>query len=99
MTTTATTSTKPKTPRARPADRCRLTLHVRGVAYGVRPLAGGEGRAFRLAKADGTAYDVAETPYGPTCDCADQVFRHEGRDGRGCKHIRACRALGLIADR
>jgi hypothetical protein len=96
--TTATTRAPWEPARGRPADTCRLTLHLRGLAYDVSPIACDEGRAFRLAKADGTNYDVAETPYGPTCDCGDQTWRHEGRDILGCKHIRALRALGLIGD-
>jgi len=55
------------------------------VAYAVRPIPapalGPVARAFRLRKS-GTAdvYDIAETPGGPTCDCGDQTFRHEGND-------------------
>ena len=97
--TRATMPRKPAKPK--PADVCRLTLHIRGVAYAVRPFPavalGSSAHAFRLRKA-GTSevYDVAETPLGPTCDCGDQTFRHEGIDALGCKHIRALRALGLI---
>lgn len=97
MATATNRSTTRKLARTRPADVCRLTLHIRGAAYSVRPLASEDGRAYRLRKADGTAHDVAETSYGPTCDCGDQVYRHEGIDGQGCKHIRALRAVGLIA--
>jgi hypothetical protein len=97
MATTATAArTAPKPGKSRTADTCRLTLYLRGVAYRVRPLTSESGRAFRLRKADGTCHDVSETPYGPTCDCGDQVWRHEGRDGIGCKHIRGLRTLGLI---
>jgi hypothetical protein len=95
-TATRTTKARPK-----PADVCRLTVHIRGVAYSARPIPaecfGPARRAWRLRKADGTAYDVAEMPRGATCDCGDQAFRHEGLDALGCKHIRALRALGLIA--
>jgi hypothetical protein len=93
---TNSTSRRPR--QRRSTDTCRLTLHLRGTAYRVRPVASDDGRAFRLRKADGTIYDVAETPFGPTCDCGDQVWRHEGRDGTGCKHIQALRKLGLIGD-
>jgi hypothetical protein len=78
-------------------DTCRLTVTIRGIGYHACPLNSPQGRAFRLTKPDGTAYDVAETPYGPTCDCADQTFRREGLTGEGCKHIRACIALHLIS--
>jgi hypothetical protein len=90
--------------KAKPADVCRLTLTIRGVDYRVRPLAVEDQgfavlKAFRLRKA-GTdrVYDVARTVYGDTCDCGDQTFRHEGNDDVGCKHIRACRAAGLLDD-
>jgi hypothetical protein len=95
-TTVTTTRTARTTGKSRPADACRLILFLRGVAYRVRPLASEAGRAFRLRKADGTCHDVTETPHGPTCDCGDQVWRHEGRDDIGCKHIRGLRTLGLI---
>ncbi len=96
-----TTASKPrKRAQSKPADTCRLTLHVRGVAYAVRLLevdpGAGVSRLVRLRKADGTAYFVAETAHGATCDCGDQTFRHEGRES-SCKHIRTCRALGLIS--
>jgi hypothetical protein len=88
------TRTKPK-----PADTCRLTVHIRGVAYSVRPVNPESDdviRAWRLRRADGTSYVVAETADGATCECGDQVWRHEGLDRVGCKHVRALRALGLI---
>src|SRR4051794_10245470 len=97
MTTATQARATRKLAKLRPADTCRLTVHIRGVAYGARPIASEDGRAWRLRKADGTLHDVAETPHGPTCSCGDQTFRHEGLDALGCKHIRALRALGLIA--
>lgn len=93
----ATTTREPK-PEA--PNVCRLTLHIDGTPYAVRPMPaecfGATGRAWRLRKADGAAYDVAETPDGATCDCGDQTFRHESIDAIGCKHIRALRALGIL---
>jgi hypothetical protein len=73
------TSTKaPVTRRAKPADTCRLTVHIRGVAYAVRPLANPDGRAYRLRNTtSGKVYDVAEGAHGPTCDCEDAVYRHD----------------------
>jgi hypothetical protein len=53
-------------------------------------------KAFRLNKADGTLYDVAETRYGPQCDCPDFIFRRDGLDPSGCKHVKALVAEGLI---
>jgi hypothetical protein len=94
--TTSTTSKAPRKPaKARPADVCRLTLHIRGVAYNARPIPNPDGRAYRLKKADGTTYDVAEGEHGPMCDCPDAVYRHDGT-GTYCKHVRALSALNLI---
>ena len=53
-------------------------------------------RAFRLQKADGTLYDVAETRFGPRCDCPDFIFRRDGLDPLGCKHVKALVEQGLI---
>ena len=56
-------------------------------------------RAYRLIKADGTAYDLAETRHGPHCDCPDYIFRRDGLDPAGCKHVKALVRHGLIAAR
>jgi hypothetical protein len=85
-----------RTAKARPADTCRLTVTIRGVAYGVRPTPCETGRAWRLRnRENGRTYDVAECDHGPECDCADAVYRHDGT-GTFCKHVRALSALGLI---
>jgi hypothetical protein len=97
--TTATTSTPHTTRKPRPADRCRLTVTIRGAAYTARPIrpeTSEVARAWRLCKVYGTTYTVADTIDGTTCDCTNLVFRHEGHDQVGCKHVRALRALGLI---
>jgi len=66
----------------------------------VTPLACGPGvdarRAYRLIKGDGSAYDLAETEHGPQCDCPDSIFRRDGLDPDGCKHVQALVRLGLI---
>jgi len=83
------------------APVARLTLHLNGTLYEVRPVdaqASDVIKAWQLRKADGTTYVVADTTYGATCECASFVFRHDGRDSVGCKHVRACRQLGLIDD-
>jgi hypothetical protein len=85
------------TPTNRPG-RCRLTLTINGLHYAVRPIASQAddvSRAFRLSrKCD--VYDVAQTVHGPTCDCPDFIFRRDGLDPRGCLHIRAMRAVGML---
>lgn len=53
-------------------------------------------KAFRLNKADGTLYDVAQTQYGPQCDCPDFIFHRDGLDPSGCKHVKALVVEGLI---
>lgn len=51
---------------------------------------------FRLQKPDGSAYDVAQTAFGPVCDCPDFVFRRDGLDPTGCKHVKGLTAYGLL---
>ena len=80
----------------------RLELTIGRTSYAIEPLpeapvAGG--RAFRLTKGDGTTYDVAQTAYGPECDCPDYVFRRDGLDPEGCKHVKALVGRRLIPNR
>lgn len=86
---------------ARPAHgTCRLTLAINGTDYNVRPTPADSFaaiRAYRLRKADGTTYDVAETVHGHTCDCPDFIFHRDGLDPDGCKHIKALVACGMLA--
>ena len=84
-------------PKNRPG-RCRLTLTINGLHYAVHPIpsqAGDVSRAFRLTRT-GNVYDVAQTAHGPTCDCPDFIFRRESLDPRGCLHIRAMLAVGML---
>ena len=77
----------------------RLLLVIGQTIYRVRPVRddpGAASRAFRLNKLDGTLYDVEQTPFGPTCDCPDFIFRRDGLDPSGCKHVKALVAEGLI---
>lgn len=48
-------------------------------------------RAWRLKKADGSSFDVAQTDTGFECDCEDFIYRK-----RNCKHIRALQVCGLL---
>ncbi len=84
-----------------PAARtCNLTLTIDRTAYSVQPIACDSylaARAYRLSKADGAVYDVAQTRYGPSCDCPDFIFRRDGLDPAGCKHVKALVAFGMIA--
>ena len=77
----------------------RLDLTIGGTTYAIEPLPEAPvegGRAFRLTKGDGTTYDVAQTAYGPECDCPDYIFRRDGLDPDGCKHVKALVGSGLI---
>jgi hypothetical protein len=82
--------------------RCRLTLSIEGVHFSVRPNRSEDEtirRAFRLRRLplrSQIIFDVAETVHGAVCDCPDFVFRRDGLDPRGCLHIRAMRAVGLL---
>jgi hypothetical protein len=78
---------------------CRLTMAINGVDYRVEPNpaeADAVRKAYRLSKPDGTAYDIARTHHGLTCDCPDFIFRRDGLDPDGCKHIKAMVAYGLL---
>jgi len=77
----------------------RLLLVIDQTVYSVLPLdcdSWAATRAFRLNKVDGTLYDVAQTRYGPQCDCPDFIFRRDGIDPTGCKHVKALVAQGLL---
>jgi hypothetical protein len=77
----------------------RLDLTIGGTTYAIQPLPEKPvpgSRAFRLTKGDGTIYDVADTQYGPQCDCPDYIFRRDGLDPDGCKHIKALVGFDLL---
>ena len=78
---------------------CRLTIAINGMDYLVNPNVAEDSaalKAYRLTKTDGTAYDAAVTEHGLTCDCPDFIFRRDGIDPEGCKHIKAMVAFGLL---
>ena len=80
----------------------RLVLTIDRTAYVVFPLPlalDHSKRAYRLIKADGVAYDLSESRYGPSCDCPDYIFRRDGLDPAGCKHVKALIQHGLIGGR
>src|SRR5215469_16247579 len=96
-------SAKPLVPRRRvirPARAdCRLTIAINGNDYRVHPIPSEAYcalKAYRLKKPDGTAYDVAQTVDGLTCDCRDFIFHRDGIDPEGCKHVKAMVACGLL---
>lgn len=96
MTGTASSRARTPAPAVRPVQ---LVMTIDRTPYTVRPLvpdAPVARRAFRLVKPDGTLYDVAQTRWGLECDCPDFIFRRDGLDPAGCKHVRALVACGLI---
>ncbi len=74
----------------------RLFLSIRDHWYQVERLTHARERSYRLSKDDGLRYDVTETAYGASCDCPDFIFRRDGLDPEGCKHVRALRMYGLV---
>jgi hypothetical protein len=81
------------------ARSSRLFLRIHQTFYEVQALACdpiAAEKAFRLNKSDGTLYDVARTRHGLQCDCPDFIFRRDGIDPTGCKHVKALVAEGLI---
>jgi len=100
---TTMTATRRDRKIIRPAHGvARLTLHINGTSYALRRIPADPSialKAFRLRKADGTAYYVAATEHGPVCDCPDFTFHRDGIDPAGCKHIRALAAVGLMSEK
>src|SRR3954454_5794309 len=93
------TASPPRSPRAAQTHAGRLFLEISGQSYSLRAVHCDDRighRAYRLLKADGTVYDVIQTPFGPECDCADFIFRRDGLDPRGCKHVQALVSVGMI---
>jgi hypothetical protein len=84
----------------RDAGPTRLLLAIGDRLYQVRRVgcdAAVGVRAFRLLSDAGDLYDVLEhRRHGPSCDCPDFIFRRDGLDPEGCKHVRALAGCGLI---
>lgn len=95
---TATRSHSERSTRPTPS---RLFLTIRDRLYAIRKVACDPhiaDKAFRLLKDDGSLYDVVQTRHGPACDCPDFLFRRDGLDPAGCKHVQALVACGLIEE-
>jgi hypothetical protein len=78
---------------------CSLHLRINGKSYRCRPVPvdGVEVyKLFTLTSLEGQTYNVAMTPEGHTCECADFVYSRDGLDPTGCKHIKAMMALGIL---
>lgn len=70
----------------------------RTTLYGLRKLVGSSwaNPCFRLTKPKGGFHDVHLGQYGPHCDCEDFGHRRDGKDPRGCRHIRGLRKCGFL---
>ena len=98
------TVTAPRKPRnVKPSHgTVRLTVHINGTAYAVRPLpvvpGSGVVRLVRLRKAEtGDAYHVHRTDDGVIeCDCPSYEWDHRQRDNGPCKHGAALASVGLL---
>ncbi len=95
--TTTRRTEKPAEP-ATTSLRLRIGQHdyaVRRIGADGRPF--GTIKAFRLRRTDtGELHDVAQLPTGCECTCGDFVWRRDGLDPAGCKHVRALKAWGLL---
>lgn len=77
----------------------RITRNRRSTLYRVVPLPTDPAvanLAWRLTKSDRTSYEVHVDGRGAHCTCRDFIVRRENVDRHGCKHIAACRSLGLL---
>jgi len=98
----ATMGTTPRTRKpARPTidGALRLSLTINGTPYAVWPVhcdPTAARRCWSLRKADGTSYHASQHTWGAECDCPDFIFRRDGRDPAGCKHVKALTALGML---
>lgn len=91
--------TNPARPVKPAPDSCSLTLEINGTFYAcvrLDPDPAVAKVAWRLIKPDGETYAVSVNGHGPSCDCPDFIFRRDGKDRLGCKHVQACRAFGLL---
>jgi hypothetical protein len=78
---------------------CRLLLSIDGSLYAVVPMPCDPSAALRcheLHKLDATVYHVSRRPHGCECTCPDFVYRRDGIDPDGCKHIKALTMFGLL---
>lgn len=76
-----------------------LVVLINQTGYRLNPMkteASAAQRSFELLKSDGTAYHVSQFGYGCECTCPDFIYRRDGIDPMGCKHIKALRACQML---
>ncbi|WP_235963168.1 hypothetical protein [Tautonia rosea] len=99
MSQAMTASRVSPTPVAPKGRTFQLYLTIDRFPYHVRPIVTDPilaRRAFQLTKPDGASYSVSQTRDGLVCDCPDFIYRRDGLDPAGCKHIRALVSCGLL---
>ena len=84
----------------------RLLLDINGIQYALTLLSPDREvarKAWRLRKVESTRkeqyhvlYDCHDGVWGLECDCPDFIFRRNHKDERGCKHLLALQAVGLL---
>jgi hypothetical protein len=74
-----------------------FVVRIKDRAYSVQPIHTPEVRLYSLTKSDGRTYHVHEDEHGIACDCPDYVWKREGLDPQGCKHVRALVGAGCFA--
>jgi hypothetical protein len=75
------------------SGRARLILLINDQAYSVTlHECSWANPALSLTKPDGTRYEIANGE----CTCPDFVYCRDRIDPKGCKHVAALRAVGLL---
>lgn len=78
-----------------------LTLTIAGTHYRVRKLTPEDPSVvacYSVRKRGAEeSYHVSQHRTGLVCTCADWEFKRNGKDPKGCKHIRAIVAVGLLS--
>lgn len=83
------------------AQKVYLWLQIGATYYNVRQVEHPAGAAWELRKKQGKrkirwiSYHVHEDHHGAHCDCASFLYRP---NIEGCKHIQACREVGLLRE-
>ena len=95
-------SSKPKFKSKKVVYSVKCTLSLSGSDYNVELLYPDSNfdKGYRLTKIGAkktTTYDVLQADGQIVCGCADFMYRHEGADSEGCKHIRGLVDLGMFA--
>jgi len=85
--------------RAPVSGIARLVILINGKTYLLRRFV--SVWRLNLMAEDGTisdSYDVTQDGPDVRCTCADFEWCRDGLDSRGCKHVCALRAVGLLRD-